>query len=63
MNNTNNIKQNLLNRQGRGRLLSQNFEADFVNTETWNLFKSRFKSETTEASYWSDIKEFCRITV
>lgn len=62
MNNTNNIKQDLLNRQGRGRLLSQNFEADFVNTETWNLFKSRFKSETTEASYWSDINEFCRIT-
>lgn len=28
----------------------------------WNLFRNRFKSETTEASYWSDIREFCRIT-
>lgn len=28
----------------------------------WNLFRNRFKSKTTEASYWSDIREFCRIT-
>lgn len=28
----------------------------------WNLFRKKFKSETTEASYWSDIREFCRIT-
>ena len=62
MNNTNNNIENLLNRQGRARLLSQNFETGFVNTEAWNLFKKRFKSETTEASYWSDINEFCRIT-
>lgn len=50
-----------MNRQGRARLLSQNFESDFVNTEAWNFFRKRFKSETTEASYWSDINEFCRI--
>lgn len=28
----------------------------------WNLFRKKFKSGTTEASYWSDIQEFCRIT-
>lgn len=50
-----------MNRQGRARLLSQNFENGFVNSEAWNLFRKRFKSETTEASYWSDINEFCRI--
>ena len=41
--------------------MSQNFESDFVNIEAWNFFRKRFKSETTEASYWSDINEFCRI--
>lgn len=50
-----------MNRQGRAKLLSQNFETGFVNTEAWDLFRKRFKSETTEASYWSDINEFCRI--
>ena len=30
--------------------------------QMWNLFRKKFKSETTEASYWSDIQEFCRIT-
>ena len=42
--------------------MSQNCEEKFVNTEMWNLFRNKFKSETTEASYWSDIQEFCRIT-
>ena len=42
--------------------MSQNCEQEFVNTEIWNLFKNRFKSDTTEASYWSDIQEFCRMT-
>ena len=42
--------------------MSQNCEEKFVNTQMWNLFRNRFKSETTEASYWSDIREFCRIT-
>jgi len=42
--------------------LSQNCEEKFVNTQMWNLFRKKFKSETTEASYWSDIREFCRIT-
>ena len=42
--------------------MSQNCEEKFVNTEMWDLFRNRFKSETTEASYWSDIQEFCRIT-
>ena len=41
--------------------MSQNCEEKFVNTEMWKLFRKKFKSETTEASYWSDIHEFCRI--
>lgn len=36
-----------------------NADLEYVNIETWNLFRSRFKSEKTEASYWSDIREFC----
>ena len=42
--------------------MSQNCEQEFVNNKIWNLFKNRFKSDTTEASYWSDIQEFCRMT-
>ncbi len=42
--------------------MSQNAEPEFVNNQLWNLFRSRFKSSTTEASYWSDIQEFCRFT-
>ena len=42
--------------------MSQNTEQEFVNSRLWNLFRSRFKSSTTEASYWSDIQEFCRFT-
>ena len=42
--------------------MSQNCEQEFVNTELWNLFRNRFKSSTTEASYRSDIREFCRMT-
>ena len=42
--------------------MSQNAEQDFVNTELWNLFQRRFKSVVTEASYRSDIMEFCRFT-
>ena len=42
--------------------MSQNCEEKFVNTQMWSLFRKKFKSETTEASYWSDIREFCRIT-
>lgn len=41
--------------------MSQNDRTEFVNIETWNLFRKRFRSETTEASYRSDIGEFCRI--
>lgn len=51
-----------MDKAGRAGLLSQNCEQEFVNTEIWNLFKNRFKSDTTEASYWSDIQEFCRMT-
>lgn len=40
--------------------MSQNDKQNFVNTEIWNLFCSRFKSASTEASYRSDIMEFCR---
>ncbi len=40
--------------------MSQNVQQEFVNRELWEMFKKRFKSETTEASYWSDIMEFCR---
>ena len=61
MNNTYNIKEKFAQAEG-GRQMSQNGEQDFVNTETWNLFRNRFKSSATEASYWSDIMEFCRFT-
>ncbi|HJA11648.1 MAG TPA: tyrosine-type recombinase/integrase [Candidatus Mediterraneibacter merdipullorum] len=33
-----------------------------VSRHLWEQFKKRFKSDTTEASYWSDILEFCRQT-
>lgn len=39
-----------------------NFDGEFVNKETWNLFRERFKSDTTEAGYLSDIREFFRLT-
>lgn len=42
--------------------MSQNAEGDFVNTKWWNLFRERFKSPATDASYWSDITEFCRFS-
>ena len=42
--------------------MSQNDEQDFVNIKIWNLFRNHFKSSVTEASYWSDITEFCRFT-
>ncbi len=42
--------------------MSQNCEEKFVNTKIWDLFIKRFKSETTAASYRSDILEFCRMT-
>lgn len=42
--------------------MSQNADQQFVNMKMWNLFRNRFRSGTTEASYWSDIQEFCRIT-
>ncbi len=42
--------------------MSQNAEPEFVNPEIWDLFRKRFRSPSTEASYWSDIMEFCRIT-
>ena len=61
MNNTDNIYEKFA-QAGGGRQMSQNGEQDFVNTETWNLFRNRFKSSATEASYWSDIMEFCRFT-
>lgn len=42
--------------------MSQNYIGEFVNIEIWNLFRKRFKSETSEGSYRSDIIEFCRLT-
>lgn len=33
---------------------------EFIDVQLWDLFRKRFKSLTTEASYWSDIGEFCR---
>ena len=42
--------------------MSQNDKPDFVNTELWNLYRGRFKSPVTEASYRSDITEFCCFT-
>lgn len=41
--------------------MSQNRIQDFVNTESWEIFRKRFKSDTTEGSYLSDIREYCRI--
>lgn len=40
--------------------MSQNVPEEFVNKNLWEMFRKRFKSHTTEASYWSDIMEFCR---
>lgn len=40
--------------------MSQNVPQEFVNKKLWEMFRKRFKSPTTEASYWSDITEFCR---
>ena len=40
--------------------MSQNVHEEFVNKNLWEMFRKRFKSHTTEASYWSDIMEFCR---
>lgn len=62
MNNTYNIYKTDFEQEEGAVLLSQNAEREFVNTETWNLFKSRFRSPSTEASYWSDIMEFCRFS-
>lgn len=42
--------------------MSRNDDHQFVNMKMWELFRNRFKSGTTEASYWSDIQEFCRLT-
>ncbi len=42
--------------------MSQNFDPEFVNTKMWDLFRKRFKSRTTEASYQSDIREFYRLS-
>ena len=61
MNNTDNIYEKFA-QAGGGRQMSQNVEQNFVNTEIWNLFRNRFKSSVTEASYWSDIMELCRFT-
>ena len=41
--------------------MSQDVHEEFVNKKLWKTFRRRFKSHTTEASYWSDISEFCRI--
>lgn len=40
--------------------MSQNVQQEFVNKKMWEMFRKRFKSNSTEASYWSDITEFCR---
>lgn len=40
--------------------MSQDGMERFVNPDIWNEFKSRFKSPATEASYKSDVMEFCR---
>lgn len=40
--------------------MSQNVHEEFVNKNLWEMFRKKFKSHTTEASYWSDIMEFCR---
>ncbi len=47
-------------KEREGSRMSQNVHTEFVNKKVWEMFKKRFKSHTTEASYWSDIAEFCR---
>ena len=47
-------------KEREGSRMSQNVHTEFVNKKVWEMFKKRFKSHTTEASYWSDITEFCR---
>ena len=42
--------------------MSRESEQQYVDLKVWDLFRNRFKSPTTEASYWSDIMEFCRMT-
>lgn len=39
-----------------------NVNDEYVNISMWNIFCSRFKSDSTAASYCSDIQEFCRFT-
>ena len=42
--------------------MSRESEQQYVDLKVWDLFRNRFKNPTTEASYWSDIMEFCRMT-
>ena len=60
MNNTNNKSKNISYKAGEAGRMSQNVHEEFVNKNLWEMFRKRFKSHTTEASYWSDIMEFCR---
>ena len=60
MNNTNNKYREMSYKEREGSRMSQNVHTEFVNKKVWDMFKKRFKSHTTEASYWSDITEFCR---
>ena len=58
--NTNNKYREMSYKEREGSRMSQNVHTEFVNKKVWEMFKKRFKSHTTEASYWSDITEFCR---
>ncbi len=40
--------------------MHQNTNIEFVDSKLWELFRKQFKSSSTEASYRSDIGEFCR---
>lgn len=60
MNNTNNNYEKDTYKAGEGSRMSQNVQQEFVNKELWEKFRKRFKSNTTEASYRSDISELCR---
>lgn len=40
--------------------MRRNVDTEFIDPELWDSFRTRFKSQTTEASYRSDIGEFCR---
>ncbi len=61
MNNTNNILKNGSYKEGEASRMRREVDIEFIDLKLWDLFRKQFKSKTTEASYRSDIGEFCRL--